>query len=253
MSGTSDIAACAALVERGDPARFRTAMMAPMAAREALFVLYAFNVEVSRAPWVTQEAMIAEMRLQWWRDVLEEIAGGGPVRRHEVATPLAALLQPAQANRLDTLVAARRWDIYRDPFEDAQDLDRYLTQTAATLMEVAAELLGAPDSSAVAGAGYASGVAGFLRAVPELERQGRVPLVDGTRSGVAALARRGLDALASARRAGGIPRGAVPALWPATASEPALRAADRAPEHVAEGTLPEAGLGLTLRAALGRW
>ena len=48
-------------------------MAAPLAARQILFPLYAFNVEVARAPWVASEPMIGEMRLQWWRDVLEEI------------------------------------------------------------------------------------------------------------------------------------------------------------------------------------
>ena len=41
--------ACARLVERGDPDRFRVAMAAPPSAREALFPLYAFNLEVARA------------------------------------------------------------------------------------------------------------------------------------------------------------------------------------------------------------
>ncbi|MEY8838550.1 squalene/phytoene synthase family protein, partial [Cribrihabitans sp. XS_ASV171] len=106
---SEDLAACAALVERADPERFRAAMAAPVAAREVLFPLYAMNVEVSRAPWVTAEPMIAEMRLQWWRDALAEIAGGGPVRRHEVVTPLAAVLAPGQAAMLDGYVEARRW------------------------------------------------------------------------------------------------------------------------------------------------
>ena len=70
--------ACAAIVERGDPERFMAAMAAPVEARRVLFPLYAFNVEVARAPWVTEEPMIAEMRLQWWRDALEEIAHGEP-------------------------------------------------------------------------------------------------------------------------------------------------------------------------------
>ena len=51
--------ACAALVEKADPLRFRAAMAAPVPARKVLFPLYAFNIEVARAPWVTQEAMIA--------------------------------------------------------------------------------------------------------------------------------------------------------------------------------------------------
>jgi hypothetical protein len=66
---------------------------APVAARAPLFALYAFNLEVARAPWVTQEAMIAEMRLQWWRDTVEELGGPGPVRAHEVVAPLAEVVR----------------------------------------------------------------------------------------------------------------------------------------------------------------
>ncbi|MCA3454148.1 MAG: squalene/phytoene synthase family protein, partial [Rhodobacter sp.] len=87
------VAACAALVQRGDPDRFMAVMAAPVAARAPLLVLYAFNLEVARAPWVTQEAMIAEMRLQWWRDTVAAMAGPGPVRAHEVATPLAEVVR----------------------------------------------------------------------------------------------------------------------------------------------------------------
>ena len=59
------IQACADLVHRGDPDRFAAIMAAPVGARERLFPIFAFNLEVARAPWVTAEAMIAEMRLQW--------------------------------------------------------------------------------------------------------------------------------------------------------------------------------------------
>jgi len=254
MSFDGDLNACAALVERGDPLRFRTAMLAPVAQRAALFALYAFNVEVSRAPWVTQEAMIAEMRLQWWRDVLEEIAQGGPVRRHEVATPLAQVLSAEQARLLDETVAARRWDIYRDPFEDPQDLARYLDQTAGHLMVVAAQVLGQADAATLRHAGTAAGIGAWLRAIPALEVAGRVPLLDGTPEGVMTLAQSGLDALAHARRGRGqIARACMPALLTATAAEPALRHAVKHPQAVVSGRLPEPGLRFTLRAAVGRW
>ena len=64
------LAACAAMVARGDPDRFLAVMAAPVTVRARLLPLYAFNLEVARAPWVTDEALIAEMRLQWWRDVV---------------------------------------------------------------------------------------------------------------------------------------------------------------------------------------
>lgn len=254
MTWSDDLNACAGIVERGDPLRFRTAMMAPVSKRAALFALYAFNVEVSRAPWVTQESMIAEMRLQWWRDVLDEIAAGGTVRRHEVASPLAEILSPEQAQMLDELVAARCWDIYRDPFEDAADLTRYIDQTAGHLMWVAAQLLGTADEAPVRRAGYAAGIGAWLRAIPALEDAGRVPLLDGTPDGVVALATEGLSALAQARAGrAGIARGCAPALLLATAAEPALLHAKMHPQSVIEDALPSTGIAFTLRAATGRW
>ena len=254
MNWSDDLTACAGIVERGDPLRFRTAMLAPVAQRGALFALYAFNVEVSRAPWVTQEAMIAEMRLQWWRDVLEEIAEGQTVRRHEVATPLAQAISPDQARLLDELVAARRWDIYREAFEDAADLTRYIDQTAGHLMWVAASVLGQAQEAPVRHAGRAAGIGAWLRAIPALEAAGRVPLLDGTPAGVSALAQEGLAALAAARKGRGyVQRACVPALLAATAAEPALRHAFGNPQAVVDGALPDSGLAFTLRAATGRW
>ena len=42
---TADLNACADLVRRADPDRFLAAMASPVAARSALFPIYAFNVE----------------------------------------------------------------------------------------------------------------------------------------------------------------------------------------------------------------
>ena len=113
--------ACARLVEQGDPDRFAATMAAPLAARARLLPLYAFNLEVARAPWVASEPMIAEMRLQWWRDVLDD-----PARRaHEVAGPLHDLIREAAlpVDVLDRMAAARRWDVWREPFEDRAAFD----------------------------------------------------------------------------------------------------------------------------------
>ena len=99
--------ACANLVARADPERFAAAMAAPLAARAVLLPIYAASIEVARAPWVTQEPMIAEMRLQWWRDVFQEIEAGRP-RKHEVVDALAPVLGPRGAEALDAMVLARR-------------------------------------------------------------------------------------------------------------------------------------------------
>ncbi len=257
VSFDADLNACAALVERGDPLRFRAAMAAPVDARRILFPLYAFNVEVARAPWVTQEPMIAEMRLQWWRDVCEEIQEGKPVRRHEVVSPLASFLTPEDAKILDTLIAARRWDIYRDPFEDTAHFKKYMDQTAGGLTWVAARRLGQADEQVVRDAAFAAGIAAWFHAIPELESRGRVPLIDGTPEGVAQLAQTALDRLDRARkRRAAVSGNSRSALWHIGAAEGALRKVREDPKCVARGELGQ-GLSedrwLAWRALTGRW
>ena len=184
------INACAAIVQKGDPERFRAVMAASVPARRVLFPLYAFNVEVSRAPWVTKEPMIAEMRLQWWADVLDEIASGAVVRKHEVTDALAEVLDAQGAACLMGLVAARRWDVYADAFEDAAHLDEYIDATTGHLLWTAARLLGATQEALLRDFAYGVGVANFLRAIPALEDRGRKPLIDGTSEGVRDLAQK---------------------------------------------------------------
>ncbi|WP_420858192.1 squalene/phytoene synthase family protein [Marivivens marinus] len=233
--------ACAALVERGDPDRFLAAMAAPPAARRVLFPLYAFNLEVARAPWVTEEPMIAEMRLQWWRDALEEIRDGKKPRAHEVVGPLAEVLTPETAGVLDRLIVARRWDIYKDAFEDQAHFDEYLENTGGVLMWVAARCLGAHVTAApaVIALGKATALVRFLQAVPNLEARKRIPLVDGRPAAIAAMARGALDdAFArNIRHHAGIPKPARAALIEGWQTRPLLQQLIRQPARVAEGAV----------------
>ncbi len=253
-----DTIACAELVRKGDPDRFLAVMAAPVAARAKLFPIYAFNLEVARAPVVTKEPIIAEMRLQWWRDVLEEIRNGNAVRRHEVATPLARVIDAEGAEVLDALIEARRWDILTEPFEDDAHLQRYLAASTGGLLVVAARVLGNTSDAPVRDAGCALGIANWLRAVPELEAAGRFPLVDGRPDAVRALAQKGLTHLQTARaQRGQIDRVARPALLSLWQTSSILRRAIRDPMRVANGTLDPGPLSSRLRlmknALTGGW
>ena len=233
------VTACAALVERGDPDRFIAVMAAPAHARALLFPLYAFNLEVARAPWVTEEPLIAEMRLQWWRDVIEN-AASGVARAHEVAGPLHSLIRDVglPVEVMDRLIAARCWDIHRDPHPDLGALESYIEHTGAGLMWLAARALGAPDAaeSAVRAFGWASAAAGYLRAVPDLLARGRRPLPEGVPP--EDIARIGLDRLRKARaERGTIPRSATPALLVGWQAAGLLRLAAAEPSRIGTGQL----------------
>lgn len=241
--------ACAALVERGDPDRFAAMMAAPVAAREPMAVLFAFNLEIARAPWVSKEPLIAEMRLQFWADVVAD-AAAGKTRAHEVAGPLAHLVRDRglPVDLLERMVDARRLDIYPDGFADQAAMDAYLEDTGGGLMWATALALGAgPKSEAAARAfGFATALVAWLRAVPEFEARGRRPLVDGRAEAVSGLARAALQQL---DREGAVrPKGlARAALLPAWQTRPLLAQIMREPARVADGTVGLSPFGRQIR------
>jgi phytoene synthase len=249
------LAACAALVERGDPDRFLSAMSAPPEDRARLWPLYAFNLEVARAPWASAEPILGGMRLQFWADTLEAIAAGGAVPAHEVAEPLAALVREAglPVDLLAGMVAARRRDLEPEGFADAAALWAYLAATGGALTEAAARALGgAAAAGAAREAGTAAALANWFLAVPELARRGRRTLP----APAEALAAEGLARLAKARRAG-VPRRAVPALRAGWRADALLRQALRAPALVAAGGLGQSEFArrgsLLWRSLTGSW
>lgn len=250
MSDALDFTACAALVEKSDPVRFRATMAAPVAARPVLFPLYAFNLEVARAPWVTQEPMIARMRLQWWRDALAEIAEGGLVRRHEVVTPLALAIRAEDVPTLDRLVAARDRDVEGDVFEDEAALWSYLEATAGGLIEVAARRLGGGAALAPM-AGRVLGMANWLMALPALEAAGRRPLPDGSETAIAGLATSALASLDDLRAGWAqVPRAAQPAFYPLAGLRGVLQRASTEPARVRADALEPGPFAARLRLAL---
>ncbi len=248
---------CAGLVERGDPDRFAAVMAAPVGLRARLWPLYAFNLEVAKAAWVTKEPMIAEMRLQWWRDVVAEPTA----RAHEVAGPLHDLIAAAglPVAALDRMAAARVWDVYKEAFEDHADFDRYIDETSGGLMWLAAKACGATDQAeaTVRAYGWATGLAGYLRAVPELKKRGRLPLVDGRAEAVQELARVGLAKLAQARAGRALVGMAAPALLVGWQAEGLLKQVVTEPRVVAEGRMGLSEFarrgGLVWQALTGRW
>lgn len=240
------IDACAQLVERGDPDRFLATMAAPPKARALLFPLYAFNLEVARAPWVTAEPLIAEMRLQWWRDVLDEIASGAEPRAHEVAAPLTDLIRKTglPVELLQGIIDARRWDISGTSFSDETSLLQHLDQTGGNLMWAAALVLGAKGDAErpVRDMARAAALVAWFRAVPALKALGRSPLPDESPGAIAELAQKGLAWVAEAQSArASVPKAISPAMFPAWQTKPLLKRVVKDPSRVIHGqiSLPE--------------
>ena len=239
MSQTAD-RANADLVRRADAARYAATMLAPAAVRPALLALYAFHIEVARAPWAAREPMLGEIRLQYWLDQIEAAANGAPVDRHPVLRALAPLVAAGRldAGALAAMVTARRRDLQARPFADRAALMAYLEATAGGLMQQAAGLL-APAPPDMTPIGTAAGLAAYLGAYRALRAHGRSPLPRDRPEFIADLAREGLERLG---RAPAMPRVLLPALLTASEARPLLRLARRAPEKVLQAGLARSDL-----------
>lgn len=261
------IDACAEIVAKSDPDRFAAALMAPLQPRADLLVLYAFNSEVARAPWVTEEPMLAEMRLQWWRDAVEEIYTGTPVRKHEVTTPLAEMLCRRDLPRkmIDALIDARRWEFARDGLGDIETIKTLLENSSATLMELAtiiaadAILIPPQGRAAAREIGLAEGAAAILQAYPSLRARGDIPAVaHATPKLMRSLGEMGRLSLIHARKhQTTLARPTYPAIFAAVRAEPILIRADTQPEKAFEAPLEMSDARIRFRrlmqSVLKRW
>src|SRR3972149_3464590 len=139
----SGLSHCAAELWRGDRDRFLTALFAPADRREALFALYAFNLELARIRDSVSQPMLGLIRLQWWRDGLDAIYRAAPPR-HAVAAGLAEAVRRHGLSRrhLDRLLDARETDMSDAPPADLAALVDYAEGSSSSLVLLALEALG---------------------------------------------------------------------------------------------------------------
>jgi hypothetical protein len=103
-----------ARLKRTDEDRWLATRYAPAGGRERLVALYLLNQELQRALHA-KEAMLGKIRLQWWRETLEQLGGAAPLRRHDLAEELARVLK----GRADLLVPMNALvDAYDDVLDD---------------------------------------------------------------------------------------------------------------------------------------
>jgi 15-cis-phytoene synthase len=160
--------------------RYLAATLAPEPQRAGLIALAAFAADLKRIPATATDALLGEIRLQWWRDSLEAMASGGKVGA-PVADALGAAITTHQipVPMLVAMTEARAWDLYDDPMPDAAALDGYVAKTEAIPFELALRILGVPAGDAgrlAAPAGRAFGLTRLLARLPEHLAHGRLPL-----------------------------------------------------------------------------
>jgi phytoene synthase len=257
---SSDI--CLTTLRDSDRDRYLACLLSPEDKRPALAALYAFNAELAKVRDVVREPLPGEIRLQWWRDLLEG-NGAGDTGGNPIA---AALIETVETYRLPRqtlldMIEARTFDLYDDPLADRNELEGYAGETASALIQLASLVLSpeaAGRSAEAAGhAGVAQAIAGFLLLLPIHRRRHQlyVPLDILAATGldresflagddrpritaaIQAFAGLGLEHLQKARRAGGVSAKVYPAFLTVALAEPVLKLAARRGAAVLDGDM----------------
>ncbi len=168
---TTDFDHAADVVRQFDKDRYLSALLAPETHRNGLMALYAYSAEISRIRELVSEPLPGEVRLQWWRDLLEGTEHGA-VASNPVAN---ALLQTIDRYELpkESLVAmaeARVFDLYNDQMPSLNDLEGYAGETVSGVIQLACLVLNdgkeASTATAAGHAGVAYALTGLMRALP---------------------------------------------------------------------------------------
>jgi phytoene synthase len=192
------------MIRRVDPDRWLSSrFIGHVEARADVVALYAFDNELARAPKVASNALLGEMRLTWWREALEEIFEGRPVRHHPAAQALARAVERRGLARadLETLIDARYRELDPEPMSEADLLD-WARDTGGMAAQLAAQILDPNTEAKMALAGGSAWALGkLLAANPEL-RPTFLKVIHAARSASRALSVGAFPAIAHAALAG---------------------------------------------------
>ncbi|AXV15308.1 phytoene/squalene synthase family protein [Neorhizobium sp. SOG26] len=243
---------CLSMLRELDRDRYLACLLSPADRRPHLAALYAFNAEIARVRGVVREPLPGEIRLQWWRDLLEGNAQG-----ESTGNPVAAGLLTAvetfnlPRQTLVNMIEARIMDLYDDPLPDRNSFEGYAGETASALIQLASLILSPEDAAksaeAAGHAGVAQAVAGALLLMPihrsrhqvylpldilsatGLDRDSFLKADDRARvsAAVEAFAGLGQEHLVKACKAAPVPPSVFPAYLPVSLVESVLKRASR--------------------------
>lgn len=157
----------AKVVRTQDRDRYLADLFAPVAARNDLLALHAFDIELARIRDKVSEPRLGEIRIQWWRDAIRTEDGAGHPLAAAVATTIRRAGLPLAA--FDHLLDARVFDLYDDPMPTLNDLEGYAGDTASAMIQLGALLLSdGKDTHTPTAAGHAGVAVTLTRILRQL-------------------------------------------------------------------------------------
>ncbi|XP_075069929.1 NADH dehydrogenase (ubiquinone) complex I, assembly factor 6 isoform X2 [Mixophyes fleayi] len=161
---------CVELVRNRDYEGFLCTLLLPPESQSSVFALRAFNVELSQVKDSVSQKHLGLMRMQFWRDAVQEIYSGNPPH-HPVALELSKTVQRHKLTRrwLTRIIDEREKNLEDRAYRNIKELETYAENTQSSLLYLTLEILDVRDvhvDHAASHTGKAQGIITCLRGVP---------------------------------------------------------------------------------------
>lgn len=131
-------------LKQNDYDRYISTLLAPKAKIEDILAILEFNIEIASVKNRVSEKMIGLIRLEWWREAIDEIYDEAKTpRNHIIVNKLSELCSKYNFNREDfeLILAARENDLEEKPFNTEEAFCEYAVNTSLSLNHLIAVIL----------------------------------------------------------------------------------------------------------------
>ena len=178
---SSSLDHCSDLVKINDIDRYYAMLFAPQDKRSAVFSLLACNSEIAKIRETITEPVIGEMKMQWWRDALDDMKNG-KIRNHPIIEEMAKYdFDLKLYTIIENIINARSDTLYNDKTATWASMISYIEITGGQLGQAILLAQGCKNSEIIQKAyhlGCAWAAIGLLRALSFHAATGQAYLPD---------------------------------------------------------------------------
>lgn len=146
-----------------------------------IFALLNFNIEVATIKSKVSEPMLGAIRLQWWKDAIENLNNDTP--NNQILIVLKTLINKYSLDiaLISSLLEARTKDFQETPFENVNEIINFISATTYNLNLLILNVLHKPDPEGmnkiieiIENQSLAYGITAFVRSYNNNLKNGRV-------------------------------------------------------------------------------
>ncbi len=176
---SNDLSLCGEEIRKTDHDTFLCGLFAPEESRNSFYALHLFYLETLRIRDLVGEAHLGHFRVQWWRDLVENIYADQPGHAENgTHKEIAAVLSQKSIDKplFEQYFNARSFDMEDRAHDDMEALLRYARATGGNAALIKAQAMGAKESESAALIGTAGALCEIIRTLPYQSRNGRCKL-----------------------------------------------------------------------------